>query len=276
VKLDSGEEIRARAVVVATGLTGFEHLPRALAAALPDGPSASGPISHAAQHGDLSVFAGRRVIVVGAGAYALESATLLHEAGASSSVLARGQSVGFGDPPTTGPHWRPNTPLGRAWSLYALTRHAALFRHLPVGARNYLLRNVLGPKGAWWLRERFAGRVPVRMCQQIVGASVAGREVTVRVRDHDGRISELTADHVLAGTGYRVDLNALGYLSSELRSVLGRTGRSPRLDSRLGATVPGLYFTGLSAAATFGPVLRFVCGTSFASPTIAAAIARTG
>jgi thioredoxin reductase len=274
VKLDSGEEIRARAVVVATGLTGFEHLPRALAAAVPEGPSASGPISHASQHADLTGFAGRRVIVVGAGAYALESATLLHEAGASASVLARGEAVGFGDPPTNGPHWKPNSPLGRAWSLYAFTRHTSMFRYLPAGTRAYLVRNVLGPKGAWWLRERFVDRVPVHMCQRIVGADVQNREVTVRVRDHDGRISELTADHVLAGTGYRVDLNALGYLDSGLRSVLKRTGGSPRLDRSLASSLPGLYFTGLAAAATFGPSLRFVCGTDFASPTIADAIAR--
>jgi cation diffusion facilitator CzcD-associated flavoprotein CzcO len=275
VKLDSGEEIRARAVVVATGLTGFAHLPRALAAAIPDGPSSSGPISHASQHADLTGFGGQRVIVVGAGAYALESATLLHEAGALSSVLARGDSVGFGDPPTLGPHWKPNSPLGRAWSLYAFTRHTSMFRYLPTEVRAYLVRNVLKPKGAWWLRERFAGHVPVRMCQRIVGAAVENREVTLWVRDHDGRVSELTADHVLAGTGYRVDLNALGYLGSGLRSVLKRTGGSPRLGAGLNSTVPGLYFTGLSAAATFGPALRFVCGTEFASPAIADAIAGT-
>jgi thioredoxin reductase len=275
VKLDSGETIRAQAVVVATGLTGFGHLPGAVAAAIPDGPSPSGPISHASQHADLSGFAGRRVIVIGAGAYALESATLLHEAGASASILARGKGVSFGDPPTNGPHWRPNSPLGRAWSLYVFTDHTWTFRYLPAGARAYLVRNVLGPKGAWWLRERFADRVPVTMCEQIVGATLQNREVTLRVRDHDGRISELTADHVLAGTGYRVDLNALDYLGPELRSVIKRTGRSPRLDAKLCCSVPGLYFTGLSAAATFGPSMRFVCGTEFASPTIAGAIARS-
>lgn len=273
VKLDSGETIRARAVVVATGLTGFAHLPRAVAAAIPDGPSPSGPISHASQHADLGGLAGRRVIVIGAGAYALESATLLHEAGAEVSLLARGKGIGFGDPPTSGPHWRPNSPLGRAWSLYAFTRHTWTFRYLPSGARAYLVRNVLGPKGAWWLRDRFVDRVPVTMCQRIVGATLENREVTLRVQDHDDRISELTADHVLAGTGYRVDLNALGYLGPELRSVIDRTGRSPRLDSRLRCSVPGLHFTGLAAAATFGPAMRFVCGTEFASPTIARAIA---
>jgi FAD-dependent urate hydroxylase len=276
VKLDSGEEVRARAVVVATGLTGFAHLPRELAAAIPEGPSPSGAISHSSQHADLTGFAGRRVIVVGAGASALESAVLLHEAGASASVLARGTAVGFGDPPTKGPHWQPNSPLGRAWSLSAFTRYPALFRYLPVGVRTNLVRTVLGPKGGWWLRERFVDQVAVRTYQRIVGALVENREVRLRVRDHDGRLSELTADHVLAATGYRVDLNALGFLDPGLRSVLKRTGGSPRLDAGLSSTAPGLYFTGLSAAATFGPVLRFVCGTAFASPTITDAITGAG
>ncbi|UUU37447.1 hypothetical protein JIX56_41730 [Streptomyces sp. CA-210063] len=31
------------------------------------------------------------------------------------------------------------------------------------------------------------------------------------------------------------------------------------------------YFTGLPAVGSFGPVLRFVCGTRFASPRLAAA-----
>jgi cation diffusion facilitator CzcD-associated flavoprotein CzcO len=274
IKLDTGEAVRARAVVVASGLSGYAHLPRALAAACPDGPSARGPISHASQHADLTGFAGRRVVVVGGGAYALESATLLHEAGASSSVLARGQSVGFGDPPSAGPHWRPNTPLGRAWSLYAVTRHTALFRHLPVGLRSYLVRNMLGPRGAWWLRDRFAGNVPVRMCQRILSVATDGHQVTLRIRDHEGRVDDLVADHVLAGTGYRVDLDALDFLSSELRSVVRRTGRSPWLDRHLQTSVPGLYVTGLAAAATYGPTLRFVCGTDFTSPTITAAITR--
>lgn len=275
VKLDSGEEIRARAVVVATGLTGFAHLPRELAAAVPEGPSPSGPISHSSQHDNLTGFAGRRVIVVGAGQSALESAALLHEAGASVSVVVRGNSVSFGDPPTTGAHWKPNSPMGRAWSLYAFAQYTSFFRYLPADVRAYLVRNVLGPNGSWWLRERFVDQIPVRTRQQIIGAAVDGREVILRTRDQDGRTTELAADHLLAGTGYRVDLSALAYLGPGLRSVLDRTGGSPRLDAGLGSTVPGLHFTGLSAAATFGPLLRFVCGTRFASPTIADAIAGT-
>jgi hypothetical protein len=34
------------------------------------------------------------------------------------------------------------------------------------------------------------------------------------------------------------------------------------------SSVPGLYFTGLPSAASYGPVMRFVCGTEFASPRL--------
>src|SRR3954465_11405284 len=67
LKLDSGELLTARAVVVATGLSGLAHLPAELAAAAPDGPAPTGPVSHSSQHHDLTRFSGKELIVVGAG-----------------------------------------------------------------------------------------------------------------------------------------------------------------------------------------------------------------
>ncbi|MGH3933672.1 MAG: dimethylaniline monooxygenase, partial [Pseudonocardiaceae bacterium] len=140
--------------------------------------------------------------------------------------------------------------------------------------RLYLVRNVLGPKGAWWLKDRVAGHIPVLAGQRITGSRIEGRKAVLTILSQDGLRSELSADHVLAATGYRVDLEALGYLGSELRATLARTEGAPRLDASFQSSVPGLYFTGLPSAATFGPVLRFVCGTEFASPRVAAAVAR--
>ena len=48
----------------------------------------------------------------------------------------------------------------------------------------------------------------------------------------------------------------------------------PRLSTDLESSVAGLFFAGLPAGGTFGPVMRFVCGTEFASPRIARAAAR--
>ncbi|MDX3075785.1 NAD(P)-binding domain-containing protein [Streptomyces sp. MI02-7b] len=272
IKTAAGEELRAGAVVVASGLTGFAHLPEELARAVPDGPAALGPVSHTSHHTDLGRFAGRRVVVVGSGQSAQENAALLHEAGAQVTLLARTPRIGFGASPTSGWHWQPDTPLGRAWSLYAVIRYANAVPFLPPATRLLLVREVLGPLGAWWLRPRVEGVVPVLAGHRITEAEVAEDGVVLTTRDHQEGTRKIEADHVMAGTGYRVDLAALDFLAPELRSSLDRTGGFPRLSRTFGSSVPGLYFTGLPAAATFGPVMRFVCGTEFASPRVAAAV----
>ncbi|MGW8379041.1 NAD(P)-binding domain-containing protein [Streptomyces sp. ODS28] len=273
ITLSSGERLRAGAVVVASGLTGFAHLPPVLAQAAPGAPDAShARITHSSRRSDLSAFAGRQVIVVGAGQSALESAALLHEHGARVRLLVRGRGIGFGAPPTPPPHWRPDTPLGRSWGLYGVVNHAPAVHRLPAGLRLRLVREVLGPLGAWWLKERVQERIPVLARRRIVGAEAAGDGMALTTRHASGRVERLGADHVLAATGYRPRLEALGFLSPALLGALGRTGGFPRLDAEFASTVPGLYFTGLPAAAAYGPLMRFVCGTAFASPRVAAAV----
>ncbi|HMA47409.1 MAG TPA: SidA/IucD/PvdA family monooxygenase, partial [Frankiaceae bacterium] len=63
--LTGGEEVAARAVVVAAGISHFAYLPPVLAA-LP-----ASACTHSGAHPDLSVFAGQDVLVVGAGQSAL-------------------------------------------------------------------------------------------------------------------------------------------------------------------------------------------------------------
>ncbi|MFE1337652.1 FAD-dependent oxidoreductase [Streptomyces sp. NPDC058733] len=270
LKLDSGEQFTARAVVVATGLSGLAHLPRELAAAAPDGPAPASAVSHSSQHHDLSRFAGRELIVVGAGQSALETAVLAAEAGARVRVVARGRGrVAFGAPPWDQPRLRPESPFGRAWSLWALSYYPHPYRRLPAGIRHYLVRRVLGPLGAWWLRGRFAENVQVSEVQRIVRAEATGEGATLTVRSHAGRTERLAADHVIAATGYRVDIAAMDFLGHELRTALAVSRGTPKLGAGYVSSVPGLYFTGLPAAGSYGPVMRFVCGTEFASPRLA-------
>ncbi|MFF1380274.1 NAD(P)-binding domain-containing protein [Streptomyces sp. NPDC058308] len=273
VKLSSGEVLRPCAVVVATGLSGFAHLPTPLAAAASSGLSALGLISHSSQQTDPGSFAGRRVTVVGAGQSALESAALLHEAGAEVQVLARGARVRFDTPPSSRPHWQPDTPAGRSWPVYGLTRHPAAFRRLPAAARLRLAERPMRPRGAWWLRDRFEGQVPLLAERHITAAEVQGNSVALHTTAPDGRTHTVESDHVLAATGYRVHVEALDFLSPELRADVRRIGGFPVLDKGFSSSVPGLYFTGPSAVATFGPALRFVSGTRFAGPRLTKSVA---
>jgi len=89
--------------------------------------------------------------------------------------------------------------------------------------------------------------------------------------------STLVVDHAIAATGYRVDIGALQFLDSALRKDLVRIKETsaPQLSHSFESSVPGLYFTGLSAAPTFGPLMRFVCGTDFTARTIRRALVRS-
>ncbi|MGW0082625.1 FAD-dependent oxidoreductase [Streptomyces sp. NPDC003393] len=270
LKLDSGEQFTARAVVVATGLSGLAHLPAELAAAAPDGPTPTAAVSHSCQHHDLTRFAGKELIVVGAGQSALETAALASEAGARVRVVARGRGkVAFGAPPWDQPRLRPESPFGRAWSLWALSHYPHPYRRLPARLRHHLARRVLGPLGAWWLRDRFEGTVPVVEVARILRAEARDDHAALTVRTLGSSTRELTADHIVAATGYRVDLAALGFLGHELRTEVAVSRGAPKLGAGYVSSVPGLYFTGLPAAASYGPVMRFVCGTEFASPRLA-------
>jgi hypothetical protein len=78
---------------------------------------------------------------------------------------------------------------------------------------------------------------------------------------------------VIAATGYKVDLRRLAFLSAELLSQIRLVEYSPVLSSDFQASVPGLYFVGVAAANSFGPVLRFAFGADFAARHIAKQLA---
>ena len=287
-----GEEFSVRAVVIASGLIGHAYIPPELAA-LGGGDRAGAfdpvdpldpadaPVTHSSQHDDLKVFAGREVAVVGAGQSALESAALLAEAGARPTVLVRRPAAEYQDSPYAEPAPglrglygrlpRPLGPLGPGWPLLAVARGPALIRHLPPALRLRLVARVLGPAGAWWLRDRVEGRFPVHTGMRVMDAGLEGGGVTLKLAGTDGD-STLRTDHVISATGYRIGPDAFGFLAPELRDSLRRVRNWPRLGAGFQSSVPGLYFVGFPAAASYGPLMRFVCGTEYASPHVTRAV----
>ena len=282
VLLEDGEEFAASAVVVASGLTGLAQIPQHLAHLAPEGPAADALLSHTSHHADLSVFAGKRVAVIGAGQSALESAALMQESGATVDVLVRADKVIFGGRPVLTRSRverlvKPSSPLGTGWALAVICRYPQLVRKLPSPTRRYILRRVLGPSGGWWLRERVDGLVTIHTNREVIHAEAGTDGIRLRLRGAGPGPKVLTVDHVLAATGYRIDIEATRFLAPELRASLVRVpgARGPRLSANFESSVPGLYFTGNLSAPAFGPMMRFVVGTRYAATRIAPAVART-
>ncbi len=278
VELGSGERIGTRTVIVAIGTAPYAYVPPELKT----GPASGcdGRISHSADHPDLSVFAGQDVAVLGRGQSALETAVLLHEAGASVHLLVRSPGLIWGGPPPPPPEEltlleklkAPPSQLGNGWTHLFITRYTGAYRYLPDRMRLRGVQNILGPFGAWWLKLRFDG-IDVRLSTRVSGAEPHGDGVRLDLLGSEGARSQLDVDHVIAATGYRVDVRSLGLLSDELASSVKTIAGSPRLSAGFETSVPGLFFSGLASAATFGPMMRFVCGSEFAGPRAARGVA---
>jgi thioredoxin reductase len=279
VELDTGEHVPATSVIVAVGIMPFAYTPPSLANLADGAPALDALCSHSSQHRDMQRLAGRRVAIIGAGQSALELATLCHEAGGDPTVIARRPRLLWGGPPEESTRRidlrrKPSSPLGPGYSLRACSSGAGFVRYLPSNARLALVRRVLGPSGAWWLRDRFEGIVPVRTGSQVVNAIPDGEGVTLELQTLEGTPDKLEVDHVIAATGYRVNVDAIDALDPRLRSGIRRVAGAPALGPTFESSVPGLYFAGQSAAATFGPLMRFVAGTDFAARRIANAVTR--
>ena len=262
----TGERIRAARVVVATGIMPFAYVPPELSE-LP-----SELVSHTSEHSSLEGFRGKEVLVVGGGSSALETAALLHERGATVKLVIRGEGVWWppanpADPTRLQRFRRPVARLCEGWPCWAYDRLPDVFRFLPKESRMERGLGFLGPQGAWWLRDRVEGTVPMLLGHQLIDAKKVGERVQLHLRHSGGDVTE-SADHVIAGTGFRLDLARLDYISPSLRDDLKLFGGAPVLNRNLESNVPGLFFTGALAAPSLGPLMRFVAGTHFIGPRL--------
>ena len=135
------------------------------------------------------------------------------------------------------------------------------------------MRDHLGPVSPWWLRDKVLGDATVCTQTTVRDARLADGGVAVTTLDAHGASAELIVDHVICGTGYHADIERLTFIDPALRDSIKRVGSMPNLSHYFESSVPGLYFVGAAAAGTFGPLMRFVVGTEFASPRVATHLA---
>lgn len=103
--------------------------------------------------------------------------------------------------------------------------------------------------------------VPIQLGRSIVSMTPSGERVRVRLDDGSDR----TVDHILLGTGYRVDITKYDFLAPELARSIHSFNGYPRLERGLETSVRGLHILGAPAVWSFGPLLQFVSGAGYAS-----------
>jgi hypothetical protein len=263
----AGDELEARHVVIAVGVTRFPRRLPQLAQL-----EAAGRVSLAIEHQDFDRFAGRRVLIIGGGQNGLESAALADAAGAGSvEIVVRNEVrwfrqreqwehrgwvrerlfrlaypiVGFGPPPVN-----------------RLVLHPDLFSAVPVRVRERINTRLLRPGGSPWVRDQVVGKVPITAGVTLESAveTPAGVEVNLS----DGTTREV--DDLIVCVGYRFSLDALSFIDPALRATIAVEDGWPAIDRTFRSmSCPQISFVGYAAERRFGPLSRFVAGTTFTS-----------
>jgi cation diffusion facilitator CzcD-associated flavoprotein CzcO len=259
----AGDSVEAKRLVLAVGVMPFPRVPAPLAGI--DDPR----IAYGVEPTVFDGLRGKRVVVLGGGQNGLESAALALRAGAESvEIVVRSDVRWF----TPREHWVPRSRLRRR--LYRLAYpvigfgpppinrfvlRPELFAKLPLRAREYLNTRLLRPGGSPWIRGEIEGRVAITSQRTLVRAKAlpAGIQLTL----DDGTTRE--ADQLVVCVGYRFDLGRLTWLAAPVRERIACDEGWPVLDRAFRTTDPAIQFVGYAAQRRFGPLSRFVAGTTF-------------
>jgi cation diffusion facilitator CzcD-associated flavoprotein CzcO len=273
LRFEDGGTVSARRVILACGIGSYRHVP----APLDKLPFSA--VSHSFDHHELAAFKGRDVTVVGAGSSALDLAGLLNEAGAMVRLVARRSKLPWGGAPL--PEHRPlwqriRYPMsGMAPGLRSRFYEDApmLFRLLPRQTRLDIYHSFLGPAGPLWMKDRVEGRVSLALGRSIRDAEMSGARVRLSLAGN-GPASEILTDHVIAATGFKINVRRLPFLAEPLGRALDVFEGAPVLSANFESSVRGLYFVGLPAAPTFGPLMRFMLGAGYTARRLSAHLAK--
>ncbi|WP_250301245.1 NAD(P)/FAD-dependent oxidoreductase [Streptomyces sp. NBC_01387] len=258
-----GRQLNGRAVVVATG---YNHTP-----ALPDRAGAdtySGELLHAGEYREAGPYAGRDVLVVGAGNTGAEIAVDLVEGGAARVRLAIRTVPHILRRSTAGWPAQYTGILVRRLPTRLVDRAAGLMSRIAVP--DLSAQGLPRPDTGLYSRVR-QGAIPVQDVGLIAAVRTGRVEPVAAVDSFDGGTvvladgARIQPDAVIAATGYRRGLEPLvGHLG-----VLDGRGRPVTHGRRTPKQAPGLYFTGFT-----NPISGMLRELAIDARKIASAIAR--
>ena len=260
--MDDGEEVAARRVLAATGLTHYRNVPEDLASLLP-----AGSYSHTSELVEFGPLQNKRCLIVGGRQSAFEWAALINEeTGAEIHLVYRHDTPAF-----TESDWD--------WidELMDRTRESpGWFKRLSTEEREGIYQRLWGEgrlKLEPWLHPRIQGDNVHLWPNTRIIASRRNDDASLAVSLDNG--ATLAVDQVILATGYRVELGREPYLrdGSIVRTLQVEEG-FPVLDDQFQSSVPGLYFTGQTATRDFGPFFGFGIGCPTAAWVIGNALNR--
>ncbi len=272
----SGEQFRARAVVVGGGAHGFAHTPGVLRRVTPDGPSVTGPVSHSSQHTDLGRLTGARRSPWAPGSPRWRA-----------PYCSRRRAPPYGCRPAGGAPWAsatrrtgsracsPSRPSGGPGPCTPSPTTPGMSGACPrpCGCTSRAACRAAGCLvAAGALRgqgHRQRGPHPAR---RLPGRGRQGRAVHRRSRRPGGRVPRRPREG-----RHRLPRRPGGAGLPRVRAAC-RAGPyrrlAPRLGAGFGSSVPGRTSPACPPRPPSGPVLRLVCGTEWASPRPAAAVTK--
>lgn len=263
--LDDGDSFAVRRVVLAVGLTYFRHIPPTLLS-IPESLR-----SHSADYGQLDSLRGRTVFVIGGGASAIDIAGLLGNLGGQVHLFAREAKLHI----HTKGHFprgaiqrlrQPMSGIGPGWRSLFYCTAPNLFHYLPEKVRLHQAQRYPAPAGGWFMAKSME-KVHLHLGYRLISADASsdGKSLIVTFVGPSASIERFECEHVIAATGYSVDLSRIPFLCTELRSQIRATNGVPILSTDLESSVRGLFFVGPASAYSIGPIARFAAGARYAA-----------
>ncbi|MEH6937517.1 NAD(P)-binding domain-containing protein [Bacillus sp. JJ664] len=252
VTSESGDLYLTKNVIVATGVEHYKYLPEFLI------KFPTHLVSHTSGYTDFSKFKGKKVVVLGSGQSAWEAAGLLYRDGADVELIYRKE----------GPNY-----AGSRENEIALRDLGDIFFNLSLEEKKEGWGQSPGSV-AHFLKPYVEGLVP-----QIGEVSI---EQIKQISDEDLLISlsnglEKTVNHVIAATGFRINIEKAPFFDQELISMIEREEdykQFPKLNDSFESSIPGLYFAGPLSSHSHGPTFRFILGLKKTAFSIVPSIVR--
>ena len=255
-KLQNGEEIFSKNVLIAIGFKYFKNIPSEFTEIFPEGS-----FTHTADITSFENFKSKRCLIIGGRMSAFESAALLYEVGCPEVYI----SYRHDTPEFTESAWNWVIPL-----LNKMLEDPNWYRELNPIEKEEIGKNFYREgrlKMEPWLTPRIEKDTIFLLPKTEVVNSRAISDEGLQINLKNGE--QITVDHIIMATGFKVDMNNIPFLNSGgILEKLNIKNGYPELDINLQTNIPGLYVTSMAATQDFGLFFGFTVSVNTSAKII--------